>query len=293
MVETGFNSDDISRAADALKRRRPAYTALLSFYEKVFIAQEHSKETVAPEVPEISSRMLQAKRQAALPLVNISDFGVDVAAGAGLMAQLFDIVQSHHPAMADSAADIQAALAADTLSEGMLFDRLLAADDAFFESTARSFQIDKNLLAFMTYHSLIPSLTVNVQQLRHYLTDPVEWFKGYCPVCGSHPGLAVIDTDGRRFLYCSFCRHGWPVARLFCPFCENCDAESLLYLYSEQEKDLRADSCNRCKKYIKAVDSRAAGRVVYPPLEQVASLHLDINTQEQGYAPGVETALTV
>jgi FdhE protein len=293
MVETAFSTEDISRAAKALKRLRPAYQALLPFYEKVFIAQENSKGAVDLEAPQISPQMLAAKQQEALPLADISEFRVDVAAGADLMKQLFDITRADHPAMAESATEIEAALAAGTLSQETLFNRFLAADEGFFEDTARRSQIDKNLLAFLTYHSLIPSLALYAEQLSHYLADPVQWLKGYCPVCGSRPGLAVIDREGRRFLHCSFCRQSWPTPRLFCPFCENDEAKSLLYLFSEQEKDLRADTCDRCKKYIKTVDSREAERIVYPPLEQVASLHLDINAQQQGYASGIEIALNI
>ena len=47
------------------------------------------------------------------------------------------------------------------------------------------------------------------------------------------------------------------------------------------------DACASCRKYIKTVDTRVLGRRCYPPLEQIASLHLDIKAAEEDYAAGI------
>jgi len=39
------------------------------------------------------------------------------------------------------------------------------------------------------------------------------------------------------------------------------------------------------------VDTRATERIIYPPMEQVASLHLDINARQKGYDSGMELVL--
>jgi formate dehydrogenase maturation protein FdhE len=49
--------------------------------------------------------------------------------------------------------------------------------------------------------------------------------------------------------------------------------------------------CDSCKTYIKAVDKRNADRIIYPPLEFVSSLHLDIKAQEMGLKSGIELRL--
>jgi FdhE protein len=66
----------------------------------------------------------------------------------------------------------------------------------------------------------------------------------------------------------------------------------LHYLYSESEKAFRVDCCENCRKYIKTVDARSANRPIYPPLEQVASLHLDIKAREGGFEAGIPLHLT-
>ena len=47
------------------------------------------------------------------------------------------------------------------------------------------------------------------------------------------------------------------------------------------------DVCDACRKYIKTVDSRQLARTSYPPLEQIASLHLDVTAGEAGYESGL------
>ena len=54
--------------------------------------------------------------------------------------------------------------------------------------------------------------------------------------------------------------------------------------YSEEDKEARVDLCNQCKKYIKTVDIREVERLVYPALEHISNLHLDIKAQEMGFS---------
>jgi FdhE protein len=47
------------------------------------------------------------------------------------------------------------------------------------------------------------------------------------------------------------------------------------------------DVCENCKRFIKTVDLRKISRIIYPPLEQVATLHLDMKAAEAGYVSGL------
>ncbi|OQX11520.1 MAG: hypothetical protein BWK80_44610, partial [Desulfobacteraceae bacterium IS3] len=81
--------------------------------------------------------------------------------------------------------------------------------------------------------------------------------------------------------------HKWPTLRIACPFCENRNTEKLHYLYSEEEKEYRTDVCESCGKYIKTVDLRKTGRIFYAPLEQIATLHLDMKAKEAGFKSAI------
>ncbi|MBW1772327.1 MAG: formate dehydrogenase accessory protein FdhE, partial [Deltaproteobacteria bacterium] len=91
---------------------------------------------------------------------------------------------------------------------------------------------------------------------------------------------------GGRKLVCSFCWHRWSAKRIYCPFCDSSQDKDLHYFYSEDEKEVRVDLCDHCKKYIKTLDTRKVDRLIYPPLEHISNLHLDIKAREMGFTPG-------
>jgi FdhE protein len=285
-----FSPEQIHAAAHALQRLRPAYRELLRFYEKIFIAQEASKAHINLEPVQITSELRAIKRREKLPLVDVSDFSFDPQSARDLLLIICDIIQSHNRKMTDAAGTIIRGLDQE-IEPLVFFSSLLKGDDAYFDMTAAALEIDKNALAFVAYSSLKPSVVLCAEQLSGYLKNLVAWEKGCCPICGNFPGLAVLDHDGRRLLYCNFCWTTWPAKRIFCPFCEKIGGENLHTVYSEDEKDLRVDVCDDCRKYLKAVDSRATERIIYPPMEQIASLHLDINARQKGYDSGIELVL--
>jgi FdhE protein len=285
-----FSPEQIHAAAQALQRLRPAYKALLQFYEKIFLAQEASKIGLNLEPIRIASEVLAIKHREKLPLVDVSVFSFDLRGARDLLLKICDIIQSHNRGMADAARAIVRGLDQDI--EPLVFFRcLLKGDDAYFDKTAADLKADKNALAFVAYNSLKPSVVLCAEQLSGYIRDLVGWEKGYCPICGNFPGLAVFDHDGHRLLYCRFCWTTWPAKRIFCPFCEKTGGKNLYTISSEQEKDLRVDVCDDCNKYLKTVDTRATERIIYPPMELIASLHLDINARQKGYDSGIELVL--
>ena len=100
-------------------------------------------------------------------------------------------------------------------------------------------------------------------------------------------GLAMLQNEGKRVLACSFCRHEWSAYRIFCPFCENTDSDTLQYFVVQDDDEHRVDVCENCKRFIKTVDLRKISRIIYPPLEQIATLHLDMKASEAGYVSGL------
>jgi FdhE protein len=55
------------------------------------------------------------------------------------------------------------------------------------------------------------------------------------------------------------------------------------YFYSDEEPEYRVDTCGQCNSYLKTLDTRQANRILYFPLEQTATLHLDWSAQEKGF----------
>ena len=279
-------SEQVQKAAASLRALLPEYDPLITFYEQLFTAQENSRLQITLEPIIIAAEVLDGKHRERQPLVGMTEFVFDVPAGRKMLVHICEVIRTSGNQMAPAADRIISALGKDFEIEP-LFRNLLAGGDEYYDDTAGRIGCDKNTLAFIAYNSLKPSLTICAEQLSTYLKDRTEWRSGACPVCGGLPAIGVLDLDGRRNLFCSFCWHDWPMPRVFCPFCSNTDGSKLNYLYSETEKAYRLDCCENCRKYIKVVDERAANRPVYPPLEQVASLHLDIMARKAGFDTGI------
>jgi FdhE protein len=280
----------VQRAVDTVIKNNSAYADILGFYGRLFVAQEESKSRLRIEPLQIPEDVRAVKTREKLPLIEIKDFAYDQAESADLFVTIARLAQEANPQLAAAAGVILKAVATD-LKPARLFDALLNGNEALFENVAATLAIEKQVLGFITYNSLKPSLGTCAAQLGGYLDKDDPWLKGYCPICGSAPTLSLLEGEGARSLICSFCWHPWPVKRVYCPFCDNSDNKTLHYLFSDAEKDRRVDLCDNCHKYLKTLDTRQADRLVYPPLEQVATLHLDIKAREEGFEAGVKLFL--
>jgi len=289
-VNFALTSDQVKRAIKAVKKNKPVYAEILEFYGRMFAAQQESVSRLQMEPLQIPEDVRSLKAREKFPLIEINQFAYDKIESGRLFISICRLTHEANPKLADAAQRILNAVD-DSVSPEALFTALLSGDEAFFENISAALEIEKQVLGFITYNSLKPSLCTCADQLASYLNQSEPWLQGYCPVCGSAPMLSILEDEGARSLTCSFCWHKWSVKRLYCPFCENSDSKLLHYLFSEEEKDVRVDLCDNCKKYIKTVDTRRADRLIYPPLEQISTLHLDIKAREEGFEAGVKLFL--
>ncbi len=281
-----LTSDQVKHAVEAVKKNKPVYADMLNFYGRIFESQEVSKGRIQIQPLQISQDVYTVKAREKFPLVETKDFVFDEAeAGSLFFAICNHAKESNSKLAADAGAILKAA--GNVIRPGELFCNLLDGEDYLYEKIAGKINIAVTTLGFISYNSLKPSLSVYADQLACYLDREEPWLKGYCPVCGSPPILSILEGDGDRHLICSFCWQRWSVRRVFCPFCENLSSKTQHYFYSEEEKEFRVDLCDGCKKYLKTLDSRKTERMIYPPLEQVSSLHLDYKAREMGYESGI------
>lgn len=292
-VNIDFTSDKIKKAVKKMKEIRPVYEPLLDFYQKIFIEQEDSKSRIHVDPIHITHEILSVKTQENFPLITVSEFVIDTNASEVLLKKICNIAMEAEGNMAKASKALINAIDTEKIDPGLLFSSLLKGDESFFKEIEDTLGIEKKVLAFIIYNSIKPSLSLCAEQVSTYLDKDSFWEKGYCPICGSSPGLSVLMEEGKRLFLCSFCWHQWPSRRLYCPFCDNEDNKTLRYFYNEEEKEYRVDVCDRCKKYIKTIDMRETERILYPPLEQVSTLHLDMKAKEMGLKSGITLDLQV
>lgn len=279
-------AEQIKKAVSAIKALRPAYKDLLAFYEKLFLAQEASKISIHLRPIEIPEDLLSVKRKEGFPLIARKDFTVDIKTSEALLRAICRLAGKANEALAQAGKKLMDALDKGTVDAPNLLSKTLSEDEVYFDETAKSLEIEKEVLLFIAHGSIRPSLSLCAEQLATYLDKDTLWEKGYCPVCGSPPAISILRGEGERFLFCSLCDHEWHSQRIYCPFCENKDQKILRYFFSEEEEEYRVDVCDQCRKYIKTIDTRKIKRPMYPFVEQVTTLHLDMLAQNQGLQSG-------
>ena len=275
--------EQIKQSADVIKKIRPVYQPILDFYSQVFLAQEESRSAIELSSIVISPDLLAMKQESQLPLIDPSEFLIDVKETGVLFLRLCDLAHDLAPELSQGARVLKKALQENKFELKTVITAILDNQDAVLEQQAEKSGVKVSELIFFTYSSMVPSIKACSQQLETYLTPLPEMKKGYCPICGNQPDMAFFDEDGKRHLKCSFCSYQWAVGRMGCVYCENNDKDQQLYFFSKEEEEYRVNLCDHCHQYIKVVDLRKMDRPFIPGLEMVSSLHLDIKAREKGY----------
>jgi FdhE protein len=288
-----LTSEQVKKAVAAVKKSKPAYAEILDFYGGVFDAQQECKGRIHLEPLQIPEELQAAKAREKLPLIEIEAFIYDPDESAKLFLTLCQLATEANPKLSAAGATILNAVDDTTVKPDALFAGLLNGDEAIFENVANQLGIEKPVLGFLTYNSIKPCLGACADQLAVYLNPDEPWLQGYCPICGNAPILSLLEDEGQRKLVCSFCGHLWSAKRVHCPYCDSSQNKDLHYFYSEEEKDARVDLCDNCKKYLKTLDTRKVARLIYPPLELISTVHLDIKAQEMGFKPGIRLFMQV
>jgi len=113
--------------------------------------------------------------------------------------------------------------------------------------------------------------------------DQQTWRRAHCPICDGAPDFAFLDSDtGARHLVCARCDAAWLYARIGCPFCGNDEPQQLAY-YPGEDQVYRLYVCEKCQRYLKAVDLRHARHRVVWAVERIATAGMDVTAMQLGY----------
>jgi len=274
---------------EQIKREKPAYRNLLDFYEKIFIAKEEFYRSFKTLPIVFDAQEVQTKFKAGFPVLNKRAIELDSEALEKFFRALLQISLEKNP---DTAGKLHAFIKKGNLDVGrairMMWDGKISLPTGEKEELG-----DPTLLSFLLTESLKPFYEYLAENLRAVI-DLTLWEKGYCPVCGETPAIAaLLGEKWSRILFCAHCGTEWPFPFLMCPFCGNEEEKGIMYLYVEKEKHYRLEVCKACQKYLKAVDIELIGASVPLDVENVATLHLDILAQREGYGRGAHYPLLI
>jgi len=111
------------------------------------------------------------------------------------------------------------------------------------------------------------------------------WKRGVCPVCGGEPDFACITTSGERLLICGRCQTRWPTEQFACPFCGEAEKQRITS-FATPDGTYRVTACQSCRRYLKTLDGRRAGRSAMPNVDAIATLPLDAVVMQRGFNNG-------
>jgi FdhE protein len=272
--------ENLKKRIEQIKKKRPGYGEILDFYQKVKEAQDKVIGSLKIDPIHLKKEWKELLAKEGFSLLQKQDFPIDIKTSVALFETLCQIAKTANPHMAGQVRIIKEVIDNKRIDLKKLLKE--GVGEQKIEQMADELGLDKKVFSFLFQNSAKPSIKAGMEQLRGEL-DPETWLKGYCPMCGSLPSLSLLKEEvGKRYLFCSHCGYQWRIDRLFCPFCENKDQESLQYFYGEGEETHRIDFCEKCHQYIKTIDYRNL-QESDPVLEDLATLHLDILAIQKGY----------
>jgi len=112
--------------------------------------------------------------------------------------------------------------------------------------------------------------------------DDMFWQDGRCPVCSAKPALSAIEKESQRKYFCSFCGTVGSYKRIGCPGCLTEYPQDITIITLEGEEGMRADTCEKCKSYVKTFESSMTDGHSMDSLD-IMSTPLDIIVQEKGF----------
>ncbi len=185
---------------------------------------------------------------------------------------------------AAAAAQIRQAAEQQQLDLLLVWSALAAGDLRAVELAARERQLDAELLRTLAQNSLKPALRVWGQGLKSQVNLD-DWRRGQCPLCSSPPIFSEIQgKEGARHLRCGMCGADWTYLRLKCAHCGNNNYKSLSYITVEgEEEKYSIQACEVCHNYVKVIVTFEPTSVDLLPVEDLATLHLDLIAAERGY----------
>ena len=286
--------DRIIKRIDAIQQKRPSHKEVLEFLKGIVTEQYGAKERIRVEPVDMTDDVVKLKIREGFPLIDKKDLNLDMESGAALFKRLCAVVQERNSKAAEDVNRISEAVNEGRLDLEKLFGNLLAEDGKSFKASAGEMELNQDLLMFLAKNSVNPLLEAYADQLKGHIQQK-KWWKAYCPICGSKPVMAALrKKEGERYLLCSCCGFEWRFSRMKCPFCGRQDRDKHRYFYiAKESRAYRVDVCDKCKKYIKTVDTTQTSGDIVLFVEDIGTLHFDLIAQKEGYKREVANILNV
>jgi uncharacterized protein YbaR (Trm112 family) len=272
-------SQAILGALVAAQAERPELVELLALYHDLYAVQFAARAQMpARNIPD--SPLVRQRAESGLPQLAFEELGLEANSFAVLVAGVLEVLIYHNvghgpPATAGPGSEL-------VRRAHHLFEKwptLTAPDHQEVDGIAGDLASDP-LLDQAIALALVPYLQRAAEAVLPAL-EGVSWGRPACPVCGGQPNLALLEAErGARRLVCSRCDSIWDYTRVGCPFCRSQEKQTY---FLGRDALYRLYVCPTCRRYLKTVDLREAGRSVVPAIERLLSVQMDLAARREGY----------
>jgi len=282
----------LDRRVAALKKARPELEAAIALQE--LLVRTASSAARPPEVAPfpLPRELVTARVRQGVPLLHDQPASVDIHFAADLFSRLVNVLQQREDEQ--TVPRLQALVDAATrggLDPQQLFTEAFVQHREHVAEMAALSGVDADLLITLAVQSVAPlsrayaeRLLPAIERVDDASPSGASWQPGYCPVCGAWPLMAELrGVELAQFLRCSACGSGWRSRRILCTYCGNDDFRDLRTLQVEDELRFRLAVCERCKGYLKIGNAFDPPPAELLPLDDLASVHLDVAAIERGY----------
>jgi len=278
---------DSLKTIEKYKNSTPHYSDLLDILGEILILREEYKLRMKKIIFSVDEKLIAAKISGGLPLIDLSSGEFDLTEPRQYFLALLGIAEKRVPG---ETSDIIEKIKDSTIEfEKMIRDSFYSMNEDALDNPDDLNDLDDSeddvfdLVDLFLEESLRPAMEKVVEKYGKLLQES-GWSEGYCPICGKEPKIGEIkNEEGRRYLFCNQCGFEWHFKRIVCPFCGNDEQQALAYFTIEGDERYRVDVCNVCKRYIKMVDFRESKEEANLDVEDIATLHLDMLANEEGY----------
>jgi len=269
---------DALQTIEKYKTTTPHYVELLDILGDILIIREEHRRKMKEIIFPVDEDLIKRKIAGGLPLIDFSAGIFDLSEPKQYFLSLLEIAEKRAPG--ETKEIVQ------KIKDGSFnFEKLICDSfNSLHDDTPDEVDEDViDLVDLFLEESLRPALEKVVEKYGSTVAE-IGWTEGYCPICGKEPKIGEIrEEEGRRFLFCTQCGFEWRFRRIKCPFCGNEEQQTLAYFTIEGEEKYRVDVCHECKRYIKIVDFRESKEEANLDVEDIATLHLDMLANEEGY----------
>jgi FdhE protein len=256
----------------ALAERQPELSAAASLQIELVGALRRIQMRIAT-ASVLSLEEMATRLSSGRPLITFDRLPIDWTEARLLFRQVTDIFRRH---------DAVEVASANRLHEIARSPDLPEMARRWFDSGSCGAGLD--MLDEVLSWSLRPFL-VRTSEVLQQRAGFGGWKRGVCPVCGGEPDFACITNAGKRLLICCRCQTHWATEPFACPFCGE-GARQRITSFATPDGTYRVTACQSCRRYLKTLDARRAGRAVMPAVDAIATLPLDAVVMQRGFSNG-------